>query len=216
VTTPLALARLFSYIIIKLRRWFPTAQHKSAPRRMDRRRRWVRSLIGILAAAVGLAATLVLLQRTDGRIAASGGAVDDGHPPPRDRHEDEEQHDEPAMAATVDGAGNDQSLSATANAHRDESHYGYGTKVARGAAAAIVEAASGGNFELEHQELIFPYGKWGAAHSSTVLALGRDRSLSPVCRRCISSSVVTAQTDHGRTSILKMKRAARASPASAT
>jgi hypothetical protein len=51
--------------------------------------------------------------------------------------------------------------------------------VNRAAAAAAAAAggtadgsSGGGNFALEHHELIFSIGRWGAAHSSTVLALG--------------------------------------------
>jgi|AntAceMinimDraft_5_1070358.scaffolds.fasta_scaffold11203_3 hypothetical protein len=132
------------------------AHSQRSPRRMDRRRGWVRPVIGSCAVVVGLAVTCVLLHSSsDGGGAASGGVGgviahydDGGHPHPHDLHEATQEHDESAMAAMVDGAEHDLSLSdhdigeasheggdsahgdthhqPPASAHRDDSHYGYG------------------------------------------------------------------------------------------
>lgn len=142
---------------------------------MERRRRWVRPLIGVVAAAVGLALT-VATQRSTLSPSLGGSSVhlDPGgswgvHPAPdvgtpgaifhwhlphlphlarfHFTHEHEHEHlshDEAAMAAMVDGAEHDLSNAehhhdgdwgheqgAEEEAHRDESHYGYGIEAAR-------------------------------------------------------------------------------------
>lgn len=53
-------------------------------------------------------------------------------------------------------------------------HAASGGRAAAAAAAAAAAPGGGGSntFASEHHELIFPIGRWGAAHSSTVLALG--------------------------------------------